>query len=168
MAKAPSQSRVRIRVARTADVPALLAMMVDFNRHEKIAWRPRTIERALRALLADRGIGLVMVAEQARVPIAYTVVSYGYDLEFAGRDAFVTELFVSAPHRQQGIARRLLSTLLARVRKEHVHALHLVVRPENRKARALYADLGFARVPRLIMTKLLPRSASRRSGSAKM
>jgi ribosomal protein S18 acetylase RimI-like enzyme len=153
-----SKPRAIIREARAADVPELMAMMKDFNRFEGIRFRPRAMERALRDLLADRRIGVVLLArDRDGTPLGYSVLTYNYDIEFAGPDAFITELFVRADARGRGIGRALLRTLTRLSRREGLCALHLMVRPENRVARSLYQSQGFDRVPRLIMTRVLAR-----------
>ena len=96
-------------------------------------------------------------ARQPEPPSAYVVVTYGYDLEWAGRDAFVTELFVAAPARRRGVAARLLREAEANARRNGTRALHLVVRPVNEAAMALYRHAGFDVIPRVLMTKVLVR-----------
>jgi ribosomal protein S18 acetylase RimI-like enzyme len=157
--RATRRARLQIRAAGLRDVPALLAMMVAFNAHEGIAHRPRRLEAALRKLLRDRSLGLVLIARDpaSRTAVGYTVVTYNYDLEFAGPDAFVTELFVAPEQRKRGVARTLLRAVVRQMKAEDMTALLLVVRPENRVARKLYASLGFALVPRVMMTKVLVR-----------
>jgi len=60
--------------------------------------------------------------------------------------------------RRTGLAHRMLRAVIARMHGAGATALHLLVRPQNRAARALYARAGFEPVPRLILTKLLPRA----------
>jgi ribosomal protein S18 acetylase RimI-like enzyme len=134
-------------------------MMAAFNHHEAIAFRPRRVERALRELLRKRTLGLVLIAQEraTKTAVGYVVTTYNYDLEFAGRDAFVTELFVDPARRRSGVAAALLRDLVRRMKRERLTALHLIVRPENRRARRLYAKVGFATVPRVMMTRVLVR-----------
>lgn len=150
---------MRIRPARLGDAKALLALMAPFNRSEGIAWRPARVSVALRRLLREPRLGVVLVAEErsSDTILGYVVATYSYDLEFAGPDAFVTELFVRPDARGRGTGRRLLEAVERRVRSRGAAALHLLVRPENRGARRLYERSGFARVPRLMLTKVLPR-----------
>lgn len=138
-------------------------MMVPFNRGEGIPWRPALIEAALRTLLRSRRRGVVLLAEGARGggPLGYAVATFGYDLEFGGPDAFLTELFVRADKRGRGVARRLLRGTVAELRRGGARAVHLVVRPENRSAIALYASERFEPVPRRLMTLRLPDRADR-------
>ncbi|HMI93583.1 MAG TPA: GNAT family N-acetyltransferase [Polyangiales bacterium] len=151
--------RCTIREVRSADIPVLLPMMAAYNRCEAIAFRPRRVERALRELLRKRALGLVLIAQDRATgsPIGYGVVTYNYDLEFAGPDAFVTELFVDPERRRSGVAAALLRDFVRRMKRARITALHLLVLPENRGARRLYAKLGFAAVPRVMMTRVLVR-----------
>jgi ribosomal protein S18 acetylase RimI-like enzyme len=151
-AKAPA----KIRRARLADAAALLQLMKPFNLAEEIPWRPRRVRVALRRLLRDVRLGIVLVAEaRDRALVGYVVATFNYDLEFAGPDAFVTELFVRPAARRDGLGTRLLEAAISSLRAAGAAAVHLLVRPENRSARSLYAGLGFEEVPRLMMTRQL-------------
>jgi ribosomal protein S18 acetylase RimI-like enzyme len=156
---------VKVRAARPTDVDALLAMMAPFNRSEGIPWRPRRVAVALRRLLAEPALGMVLVAEERteRTLLGYVVATFNYDLEFAGADAFVTELFVLPAARGRGIGRRLLDAAATNVRRAGAGALHLLVQPSNRVARSLYRKAGFEEVPRRMLTRVLPRRAPRAS-----
>lgn len=144
-----------LRPATAADVPALIREMEPFNAGERIPWRPAAIERALRRLLDHPELGLVLVATDQDTLLGYTIMTYSYDLEWAGLDAFVTELWVSPECRGRGVGEALLEAAEQHARASDVHALHLMVRPENEGARRLYAKQGYATVPRLLMTKPL-------------
>ena len=144
-----------IRLAGPEDVPALLEMMVDFNAGEGIPWDPAPLESALRRLLADRSLGFVLVGEAARGLLAYAVATFNYDLEFAGRDAFITELYVRPDARRGGLARALLAGVEERAAQEDARAVHLLVLPGNAPALALYGAAGFETSPRVMMTKRL-------------
>ena len=73
----------------------------------------------------------------------------------AGRDAFLTELYVVAAHRGRGIGRKGLAAAEAFAKAGGAHALHLLVRHDNAPARALYDSAGFRAQPRLVMTRPL-------------
>lgn len=143
------------RVATLDDVPALLALMAPFNEHEHIPYDPAKVEPALVRLLSDPSIGLVRVLGPSDDVEGYVILAYGFDLEFAGRDAFVTELFVRDSSRGQGLADVLLEAAERDARAAGVKALHLMVRPENTRAYRIYGARGFERVPRDLLTKKL-------------
>ena len=148
---------VDIRLATAVDADPLMPLMQAFNADEAIAWRPDAMRAAFVELTGDARLGFALVALAAGAPVGYVVVTYGFDLEWAGRDAFVTELFIAAPARRRGLAARLLREAETNATRNATRALHLVVRPSNEAAMALYRHAGFDVVPRVVMTKVLVR-----------
>lgn len=148
-----------IRRAEPGDAPRLLPLVQALNDHEAIPWQATPLASALARLLGDSTLGLVLVADEVggpeRPPAGYAIATFGFDLEFAGRDAFLTELYVAPAARGQGLGRRLLAAVELELRAADIRALHLMVRPDNAEARALYDDVGFVEVPRRILTKRL-------------
>jgi ribosomal protein S18 acetylase RimI-like enzyme len=140
------------RLATPDDTRGLLEMMREFNAIEMIAWDER-IERGLRALFADASKGRVIVGEADGAIFGYVVVTWGFDLEFGGPDAFITEVYVRADRRGRGLGRELVQAAERIAREGGAGAVHLMVRPENAPALALYRRAGFEAVPRLLMTK---------------
>ena len=143
------------RAATRPDVPALLAMMEEFNALEGVAWEVGAKKRALEHLLGSVELGVVMLLETARETVGYFVVTWGYDLEWDGRDAFLTELFLRAPARGQGFGHAALELTEGVARAHGARALHLMVRDENAPARRLYAAHGYHSPPRIVMSREL-------------
>ena len=143
------------RPATEADVPTVLTMMHDFNAIEAIAFDRESFAPRVRELLARPELGGILILTVDGALAGYAIVTFGWDLEFGGRDAFLTELFVVAERRRQGVGRHGLAAAQAFARAGGAHALHLLVRHDNAPARALYGVEGFAAQPRMIMTKLL-------------
>lgn len=146
-----------IRMAGEDDIRAIEPLMAAFNRAEGIAWHPPTMVPALRRLLREPRLGLVLLTHDAHAgaAIGYALATFGFDLEFAGVDAFLTELYVTPDQRGHGVGSRLLLAMLDVLRARGAGAVHLMVRPENETARALYERAGFETVPRIMMTHLL-------------
>lgn len=143
-----------LRAATAADLPTLLPRTRALNAHEGIAIADDALETALSGLLTDRTVGGAWLINVDQRCVGYAIVTFGYDLEFAGRDAYLTELWVDAAERGQGAATAALALLEPELRSRGVHALHLQVRPENPALR-LYERVGFVRSPRLILTRRL-------------
>jgi ribosomal protein S18 acetylase RimI-like enzyme len=143
------------RPATDADVPTLLTMMEDFNAIEAIPFDREAFAPRVRELIGNPGVGGILVFTFAGTAAGYALVTYGWDLEFGGRDAFLTELYVAAAHRRRGIGRQGLDAAQAFAKSGGAHALHLLVRDDNAPARLLYDDAGFKTQPRLVMSKLL-------------
>jgi ribosomal protein S18 acetylase RimI-like enzyme len=150
---------VSLKVAAGPDVDALLPMMDAFNAGEMIDVEPGALRRALEQLLVDETLGRVWLIQLGTETVGYAVLTFGYDLEFAGRDAFITELFLCPPARGRGIARVALARIETASLELGVHAIHLMVRPENRPAVALYASAGYAAPPRTFLSKVLAKNA---------
>ena len=143
------------RPATEADVPTILTMMREFNAIESIAFDRESFAPRVRELVATPALGGILILTVDGALAGYAIVTFGWDLEFGGRDAFLTELFVVEERRRQGVGRQGLAAAQAFARAGGAHALHLLVRHENQPARALYDKSGFATQPRLIMTKRL-------------
>jgi GNAT superfamily N-acetyltransferase len=148
-------AQISVREATDADLASLLDMMEAFNTFEKIPWRRETGEPALRTLLADTRLGVVGVIEEVDTTLGYLVVTWGYDLEWNGRDAFLTELFLVPEARGRGIGTLALDRAEALAGGHGAHALHIMVRHENEPARRLYEHAGYVSPPRLFLTKVL-------------
>lgn len=147
-----------------ADVSSLLRLMQSFNSSEGIPWRAEVARLALERLINEPELGFVVTARRGPEDpiVGYGIGTFGYDLEFGGRDAFVTELFVLRPSRGQGIGRSLLRRLLLDLEREGARAVHLLVTPGNAAARSLYDAEGFRSSNRIFMTR---RPSVHRSGT---
>ena len=145
---------MQLRRATPDDFDELLPRTRALNAHEGIAIADPLLEAALRRLLADRGLGGCWLVERGGRAIGHAVVTLGYDLEYGGRDAYLTELWIDPDERGRGAGAATLALLEDELRALDVRALHLGVRPENPAVR-LYARAGFEPSPRLFMTRRL-------------
>lgn len=149
---------IRLRSATLDDLAQLLPRTRALNAHEGIEISDELLEQALRRLLGDASLGGAWLIERAdgadRGVIGYAIVTFGYDLEFGGRDAYLTELWIDEERRRSGAATAVLEQLPHELRACDVRALHLQVRPDN-PARRLYERSGFVASPRLVMTRRL-------------
>ena len=143
-----------LRIATAADLPALVPWSRALQDHEGIEISTEALERAMREMLADPELGVVFVIEDDATAVGYAFLSYSFDLEFAGREAWLTELFIDDAVRGRGAGTFALAAIEPELRARGVHAYHLQVRADNPALR-LYERAGFAQVPRLIMSKKL-------------
>jgi len=144
-----------LRQATVDDLDDLLPRTAALNAHEGIEVSRDALRAALAHLLGDASLGGVWLVEDlVNEIVGYAIVTYGYDLEFAGRDAWLTELWIDESARARGAGAEALAQLPDVLRSAGVHALHLQVRPDN-PAHRLYARAGFTTSPRVIMTRRL-------------
>ena len=145
-----------IRRAAPADADAILPMATELYAIEELAFEPDRARLALARLLGEDNLGFAVVADDPAGGLAgYAICTFGFDLEFAGRDAFVTEVLVAAPWRGRGLGAALLEAVEREAAASDVHALPLLVRHDNPKALAVYRARGFTENPRVFLSKRL-------------
>lgn len=145
---------VTLRAAELADLEVILPRTLALNAHEGIEVGLPELRAALAKLLDDRSLGGVWIVEDAGTPVGHAVVTFGYDLEFAGRDAWLTEFWIDETARGRGAGTVALALLDTELRALDVAAYHLQVRSDNPALR-LYERHGFSRIPRLLLTRRL-------------
>lgn len=150
-----ADSPADIRPVTAEDVEAIMRMMETFNAFEGIAFTPERLRESFATLLAHPEWGSMFIAEVGGVPAGYGIITYGFDFEYGGRDAFMTELFVAERFRNIGVGRALMAHIEAFAKTSGVRALHLIVRPDNGRAQVVYRHNGFTFDPRLLMNKPL-------------
>ncbi len=145
-----------LRRAQSSDVADIAAMMVAFNAFESIAFDPVRGAALLARLVDEPSLGFALVArDDAGAPLGYALVTFGFDLEYGGRDCFLTELFVREDARGGGHGAALLEAAAQEARREGAGAMHLQVRAENATARALYEGRGWRASTRVLMSRAL-------------
>jgi ribosomal protein S18 acetylase RimI-like enzyme len=146
---------IALRIAGDADIDALLPRMRAYNEVERIVIAdPAAHLAALRKLIAEPDLGAVWLVERDAALIGYAIVTYNFDLEFSGRDAFLTELWIDEAARGGGVGTAVLALLDTELRARDVKALSLLVYRDN-PAMRLYERSGFEESPRAFMTRLM-------------
>ena len=145
---------VHIRLATAEDADVLVGLMHDFYHDDGDPFDAEASRTAFTALLDEPTWGLVWLAEDGGNHIGYVALTFGYSMEFGGRDAFVDDLYVAPSHRGQGVGQALLGACEYACRELGIRAVHLAVRPAN-PAAALYRRVGFREREHRLMTKPL-------------
>ena len=146
------------RIASHRDVEAVLAMQRPYYENDGYLFEADLAQAALERLIDDPDLGRVWVAVVEERVVGYLVVTLGFSLEYAGRDAFVDELVFAETHRGQGFGGRALDAAEAYAREQGVRALHLEVERHLDGARRLYERAGFVDQDRFLLTKRLDGS----------
>ena len=131
------------RPANHADADTLVEMMRDFNAHERIAFDEAEVRAVLAQLFADDSCGLVYLIRLGGEVAGYVVITFGFSIEFRGRDALIDELFVKDEFRGRGLASAALRHAEGVCRERGVRALHLEVDRGNARAQSVYQRAGF-------------------------
>ena len=141
-----------IRPARASDLPRLLPLVKAYYAFDEIEYEAKTLRVALSRLLKDKSLGRVWTIDTGRGLAGYAVLAFSYDLEFGGREAIITDLFVSTRYRRKGHGARLLSMIIAFCRRTALYEIELHVTRENREAMAFYKSFGFRDRLRTVLT----------------
>ena len=149
------QDDIQLSDVSSDQLAPLLDMMQEFNALEDIPWSRQDVEPAVLRLLDSPELGVIAHILEGDALRGYVVLTWGFDLEWGGRDAFLTELYLLPSARGRGLGRRALPVIEELARRRGARALHLMVRPENQAAVQLYRGAGYSSPPRTFLTKEL-------------
>ena len=148
---------VNFKPAAPPDAEQLIGLMRGLYEHDRLDFDEVVAREGLAQLLADERLGRVWLVETDGAAAGYVVVTYGFSLEYHGRDALVDEFFLRPEWRGRGVGRRALEFVAAFCRAEGISAIHLAVDHNNERALRVYRQFGFAAQERFLMTKWLDR-----------
>ncbi|HST87308.1 MAG TPA: GNAT family N-acetyltransferase [Ktedonobacterales bacterium] len=140
------------RLAGEDDTGQILEFMRAFYAGEGYPFDERAAGAALAELVRTPDRGRAWLIMENEEPVGYVALTFGYSLEFHGRDAFVDELFVRSERRDRGAGTAALRFVMDVCPALGVHALHLEVERVNTAAQALYRRFGFHDHDRYLMT----------------
>lgn len=146
------------------DIERLLSFMQELYAHDALVFTESAARKALHQLLTNDALGRIWLIECDGAVAGYAVLTFGFSLEFQGRDAFVDELYLRADYRGRGIGRQVLDYIADVCREAGVNALHLEVERANTVAQQVYRKAGFADHNRYLLTRWLISEES--SGTA--
>jgi GNAT superfamily N-acetyltransferase len=149
------------RIATDSDADRLLSMMREYYSFDHHPFDPEKARAALTGLLRDPAFGRVWLICAADAVVGYIVLTFGYSLEFLGRDAFVDEFFLLENHRGQGWGRKTMEFVEQAAQALGVHAIHLEVTRHNADAQQFYPKLGFEDREHYLMSKWIDRKTQK-------
>ncbi|MDQ6660476.1 MAG: GNAT family N-acetyltransferase [Chloroflexota bacterium] len=143
------------RIANHSDIDVLMEAMRQFYAIDDYPFDEQTARVTLEKIVDDSSLGRVWLFQKEDEAIGYLVVTFGYSLEYLGRDAFIDEVFVKAAQRNQGVGTKAIQFALEACPALGIHALHLEVERTNVAGQKLYRKFGFEDHDRYLMTKKL-------------
>jgi ribosomal protein S18 acetylase RimI-like enzyme len=146
---------IHFKAAAPDDAAAFLALMQEYYEYDAHEFHQEKARRALEPLLASPVYGLAWLIQDGKLVIGYAVITFGYSLEFGGRDAFLDELYLRENYRGRGIGTRIIQHTLDVCQTHGVKALHLEVMAQNTRAQELYRRLGFELRDSRLMSKII-------------
>jgi ribosomal protein S18 acetylase RimI-like enzyme len=149
------------QAADVSDLEALLEFVKAYYDFDQIPYRAERIRTALGILLNDPTLGRVWIIRYGRKAVGHAILTFGYDLEFNGRQATITELFIVPAYRSRRLGSKMINLIERTCRQLGLGALELQVERDNVRAQSLYRKRGFRAHDRIPMSKMLRAGRSR-------
>jgi len=153
---------VSIEAAVPRNSRTLLKFMKAYYRFEGISFDRREVASGLSLLLKDPAIGGAWLILNRGKPVGYLILTFGFDLEFGGPLAGLTDLYIEARHRRKGIGRTALAEVEEVCRSCGVKAIELQVTRKNASVVDFYRAIGFQAFDRVPMRKRITVAGLRR------
>ncbi|AFZ21860.1 GNAT family N-acetyltransferase [Allocoleopsis franciscana] len=153
---------IAFKIADYSDIEILVQLIREFHEIEHLPFDESKIRPLLAKIMRENSLGQVWLIQDSGEAIAqstpptvlgYIVLTFGYSLEFLGRDAFIDELYIRESHRGQGVGTRALQFVQQVCPSLGIQALHLEVARKNTAAKRLYRKVGFEDHDRYLMTQ---------------
>ena len=143
------------KLASVSNIDTLIDLMSEFYVDQCLHFDKKVANSALSLILSNQSYGQIYLIYINEKVIGYLVVTFGFSLEYRGRDAFIDELYIQEQYRRQGIGKKALQLAEKICREQGIQAVHLEVERENTHARSLYGKVGFTNRDRYLLTKWL-------------
>jgi GNAT superfamily N-acetyltransferase len=126
-----------------ADAPAIITMMQDFYAIDGYPMDAAVSKGLFFEFIENPALGKGWVITHEGQPVGYVILTFVFSFEYAGRIAFLDELFVTAQMRGRGIAKQALDFIAAEAESLSIKIIYLEIEPHNENAKKLYLSKGF-------------------------
>jgi GNAT superfamily N-acetyltransferase len=144
---------ISFRLAQPSDAELLMEFIQEFYEYDQHPFDDYTVRSALLKLLSDEPLGRVWLIQDTNEAIGYIVLTFGYSLEYRGRDAFIDEFYIRESHRRQGVGRKTIQFVEEVCPSLGIQALHIEVERNNTAAQRFYRKVEFEDQDSYLMTK---------------
>lgn len=146
---------IELRPVIEGDLDMLAGMVRAYYEHDGSVYDDMPARQALRELILTERFGRAWWIDLDKKTIGYAVLTFGFSVEFHGRDAVLDEMYLLPDHQGKGHFTEVLALIEDCCRQLGVRALCLVVETKNTRAQRAYQKTGFKPHDRTLMTKRL-------------
>lgn len=152
-----SQPKLKFQLVQSKQLDLVIAMMraLEEDDPNKKPFDERSRRDACEKLMREPHLGRMWIILMEGRAVGYVVLTYMFSFEYAGRGAFIDELYVVREHRRKGIGTQALVVVERFARESGLRTLHLEVSRGNSGAVSLYRRAHFADHDRYLLTKWL-------------
>ena len=147
---------VQFQAASPDDIETLLNLVRAYYDHDEIHFDASSVRRGLAKLLGTPSLGAAWLIVDGGSLLGFFVLTFGFDLEFGGRVATVTEFYLKPPHRRKGVGTRTLTFIEETLRALGIGAFELQAEQRNGNALAFYRSFGMEAHARVPFSKRVP------------
>lgn len=141
------------KTAEIADTEILVQFIREYYYFDGHCFNESIVRTTLAKILKNSTLGRVWIIQQDGKAIGYIVLTFGYSLEYQGRDAFIDEFYIQESYRDRGIGSRAIQFIESACPALEIQAVHLEVERKNTAAQNFYRQVGFKDQERYLMTK---------------
>jgi ribosomal protein S18 acetylase RimI-like enzyme len=145
------------RLAIPDDAELLLEFMREYYAFDGHAFDEAHARAALLTFLREPAYGRAWLVLDGAMPVGYIVLTFGFSLEYLGRDAFIDEFYLRESHRGRGWGRKTLDFVEEQARLHEVRSIHLEVVRANTAAAAIYRKSHYHDHDHYLMSKWIER-----------
>lgn len=121
----------------------ILELLTEFYATDVESPLAKKLRGTLTELLIYPKYGNVFIIKSGVDIIGYLILTFGYSIEYGGRDAFIDEFYIKENYRNKGIGKEALDYIIKYARTTGIRALHLQVKEKHKAAKNLYEKSGF-------------------------
>ena len=144
---------INFKPAVSDDIITLLKFIKDFYGMSSYTFREKEVGESVRNLIKNINLGRIWIIEFDSKSAGYIILTFGYSIEYKGRDAFIDELYIEEEFRGIGIGRETMDFVIKESEKLGIKAVHLEVERNNDAAKNLYGKYDFKDNGRTLMTR---------------
>jgi diamine N-acetyltransferase len=107
---------------RPQDLDTLMELVKTYYEYDGHVFNAGLVKQSLKNLINDQTRGRVWIIDlidenftKNRI-IGYIILTYGYSLEFYGRDAFIDEFFIVEGMRRKGLGKKVIELVLEKAK----------------------------------------------------
>jgi len=142
---------VSFRLTDSEDIEILLNFIKNFYGLSSYPFDEDKVRESVANLINNNNLGRIWIIEYDSKAIGYIILTFGYSIEYKGRDAFIDEFYIEEEYRGRG--KETMDFIVKESLELEIKALHLEVEKDNERAKNLYLKYNFTDNGRTLMTR---------------